>query len=87
MRDNIQFTSSPRRLFQETSCMSPISPPSPQEQLHFDPHLSMHFYVLRSEASSASGFYGRRLTFDHRAEDEGEMERIKSAGGFITRGR
>lgn len=36
---------------------------------------------------TASGYYGRRLTYDHRAEDEGEQERIKIAGGFVTRGR
>ena len=29
----------------------------------------------------------RRLSFDHRPEDESETKRIKDAGGFITRGR
>jgi serine/threonine protein phosphatase PrpC len=37
--------------------------------------------------STLSGYYGRRLTYDHRAEDESEQDRIKAAGGFITRGR
>lgn len=33
------------------------------------------------------GFQATRLTFDHRAEDPGEQERIKTAGGFVTRNR
>lgn len=37
--------------------------------------------------SSSSGFAARRLSYDHRAEDEDEQRRIKDAGGFITRGR
>eukprot|EP01041_Mallomonas_annulata_P010538 gene10538-21975_t len=28
-----------------------------------------------------------RMSYDHRAEDEGEQKRIKDAGGFIARGR
>ena len=33
------------------------------------------------------GFIATRLTFDHRAEDPAEQERIKIAGGFVTRNR
>lgn len=33
------------------------------------------------------GFIATRLTFDHRAEDAAEQERIKIAGGFVTRNR
>ena len=33
------------------------------------------------------GYYGRRLTYDHRAEDEKEIKRVEACGGFITRGR
>jgi serine/threonine protein phosphatase PrpC len=33
------------------------------------------------------GFMATRLTFDHRAEDPAEQERIKTAGGFVTRNR
>ena len=33
------------------------------------------------------GFIATRLTFDHRAEDAAEQERIKVAGGFVTRNR
>jgi serine/threonine protein phosphatase PrpC len=40
-----------------------------------------------SDPSSASGYRALRLSYDHRAEDEGEQRRIKDAGGFITRGR
>ncbi len=40
-----------------------------------------------SENISQSGMYARRLTFDHRAEDEAEQKRIKDAGGFIARHR
>jgi len=38
-------------------------------------------------STSTSGLCARRLTYDHRAEDEGEQKRIKDAGGFITRSR
>ena len=38
-------------------------------------------------ADGGSGYLARRLSFDHRAEDPGEQQRIKDAGGFITRGR
>jgi serine/threonine protein phosphatase PrpC len=43
--------------------------------------------LAMSDPSSSSGYLARRLTYDHRAEDEGEQRRIKDAGGFITRGR
>ena len=36
---------------------------------------------------SPSGYLARRLSHDHRAEDPAEQQRIKDAGGFITRGR
>lgn len=36
---------------------------------------------------STSGLHARRLTYDHRAEDESEQQRIKDAGGFIVRQR
>jgi serine/threonine protein phosphatase PrpC len=32
-------------------------------------------------------YIAKRLTYDHRAEDEGEQKRIQDAGGFIARGR
>lgn len=35
----------------------------------------------------SSGFIATRLTFDHRAEDPEEQQRIKVAGGFVTRNR
>lgn len=34
-----------------------------------------------------SSYFATRLSFDHRAEDEQEQQRIKEAGGFITRNR
>lgn len=34
-----------------------------------------------------SGYIATRLTFDHRAEDPEEQQRIKVAGGFVTRNR
>ena len=43
-----------------------------------------------SEQSSTippSGYFATRLTYDHRAEDIAEQNRIKEAGGFITRNR
>lgn len=44
--------------------------------------------VVPSEATgSASSYIGTRLSFDHRAEDEEEQQRIKEAGGFIARNR
>jgi serine/threonine protein phosphatase PrpC len=43
--------------------------------------------VEQQEPPSSSGYYGRRLTYDHRAEDETEQARIQQAGGFIARGR
>lgn len=36
---------------------------------------------------SPSGYIATRLTYDHRAEDAAEQQRIKDAGGFITRNR
>ena len=35
----------------------------------------------------SSGFIATRLTFDHRADDPEEQQRIKVAGGFVTRNR
>lgn len=35
----------------------------------------------------SSGYIATRLTFDHRAEDAEEQQRIKEAGGFVTRNR
>jgi len=43
--------------------------------------------LAASDPSSSSGYRALRLSYDHRAEDEGEQKRIKDAGGFITRGR
>jgi len=39
------------------------------------------------EEPAGFGYYGRRLTFEHKAEDVSEQQRIVKAGGFITRGR
>jgi serine/threonine protein phosphatase PrpC len=36
---------------------------------------------------STTGFYGRRLSHDHKADDAGEIQRIKAAGGFVARSR
>lgn len=36
---------------------------------------------------SAKNYTAMRLTYDHRAEDEEEQDRITRAGGFINRGR
>lgn len=33
------------------------------------------------------GYIATRLTYDHRAEDPAEQQRIKVAGGFVTRNR
>ena len=60
--------------------------------LYFKHNTSVSYYLSiylygRSDEPTSSGFYARRLTFDHRAEDEGEQERITAAGGFVTRGR
>jgi len=43
--------------------------------------------LAAADPSSSSGYRALRLSYDHRAEDEGEQKRIKDAGGFITRGR
>lgn len=40
-----------------------------------------------SITESNSGYIATRLTFDHKAEDLKEQERIKEAGGFVTRNR
>ena len=40
-----------------------------------------------SPIDSPSGYIATRLTYDHRAEDPAEQQRIKEAGGFITRNR
>ena len=48
-------------------------------------HQDEHEHV--NEEVPSSGFYGTRLTFDHRAEDPAEQQRIKVAGGFVTRNR
>lgn len=36
---------------------------------------------------SAHGYIASRLSYDHSAEDASEQQRIKDAGGFITRNR
>lgn len=38
-------------------------------------------------SESTTGYYGTRLSYDHRAEDVNEQKRIKDAGGFIARNR
>ncbi len=42
---------------------------------------------LRNPAQTPCGYVAQRLSRDHTAEDPEEQERIKAAGGFITRGR
>jgi len=41
----------------------------------------------QSSTIPSSGYFATRLTYDHRAEDVAEQNRIKEAGGFITRNR
>lgn len=41
----------------------------------------------QSSTIPPSGYFATRLTYDHRAEDIAEQNRIKEAGGFITRNR
>lgn len=41
----------------------------------------------KTPANTESKYYATRLSFDHRAEDAEEQDRIKSSGGFITRNR
>ncbi len=49
--------------------------------------------VLVSHSASAAqqpgvgGYYARRLSYDHRADDVHEQKRIVEAGGFVTRNR
>lgn len=43
--------------------------------------------VLFSRSKDSTDFIAKRLTYDHRSEDESEQQRIKDAGGFITRSR
>lgn len=40
-----------------------------------------------SESAVSSGYIATRLSYDHRAEDASEQQRIKEAGGFVTRNR
>mmetsp|Transcript_17341 Transcript_17341/g.29318 ORF Transcript_17341/g.29318 Transcript_17341/m.29318 type:complete len:342 (+) Transcript_17341:23-1048(+) len=39
------------------------------------------------EPTPSSGYFATRLTFDHKAEDSMEQQRIKDAGGFVARNR
>ena len=39
------------------------------------------------EVETASSYYGKRLTFDHRTDESCEQTRIQDAGGFIARDR
>jgi serine/threonine protein phosphatase PrpC len=43
--------------------------------------------VMSDSGGGGSGYKALRLSYDHRAEDEGEQRRIKDAGGFITKAR
>lgn len=43
--------------------------------------------TTQAPAKTACNYTATRLSFDHRAEDEAEQQRIKEAGGFITRNR
>lgn len=43
--------------------------------------------VSRNGGASDWAYVGKRLSYDHRAEDEAEQKRIKDAGGFIIRQR
>ncbi len=45
------------------------------------------FAIREVDKNPTQGYYGRRLTFDHRADDASEQLRVQRAGGFITRGR
>ncbi|KAJ1413062.1 phosphatase 2C-like domain-containing protein [Ochromonadaceae sp. CCMP2298] len=44
-------------------------------------------YLGQEVPTPNSGFIATRLTFDHRAEDAVEQQRIKVAGGFVARNR
>ena len=39
------------------------------------------------EQATSGKYLAKRLSYDHRAEDESEQLRIKDAGGFIARSR
>lgn len=41
----------------------------------------------RTEDGRNFKYIGKRLSYDHRSEDEAEQKRVKDAGGFITRSR
>lgn len=43
--------------------------------------------ILRSPAQTSCGYVALRLSHDHTADDPAEQERIKAAGGFVSRGR
>lgn len=43
--------------------------------------------ACRQRIGQSWGYTGMRLSYDHRAEDEDEQQRIKDAGGFIIRSR
>lgn len=43
--------------------------------------------VLVYQQEVCGRFQARRLSFDHRTEEESEQKRIKEAGGFITKSR
>ena len=49
--------------------------------------MNLVFCCVRLPAESESGFWGWRLSHDHRPDDEAEEERINDTGGFIARGR
>ncbi|CAN0367794.1 unnamed protein product, partial [Discosporangium mesarthrocarpum] len=40
-----------------------------------------------SRAVLCQGSEAIRLTYDHKAEDEGEKKRVEDAGGFVLRNR
>jgi serine/threonine protein phosphatase PrpC len=46
-------------------------------------------YIIVAEEVPETGraYLAKRLSYDHRAEDEAEQSRIKEAGGFIARQR
>jgi serine/threonine protein phosphatase PrpC len=42
---------------------------------------------IDEECTINKGYYAKRLSYDHRAEDENEQKRIKDAGGFVIKSR
>jgi hypothetical protein len=44
-------------------------------------------FISRNLVQTECGYVAHRLTKDHTADDPDEHERIKQAGGFVTRGR